>query len=257
MGKTILAQNARAAILFKASPNNKVLFQKHATKRLPIASITKLMTMLVLLDGIDAGKIKWTDKVEMSPAAASLYGSKIHLKPGEKLPVGDMFKSMIIASANDAAIALAEHLSGTMDNFIDKMNQKAKTLGLKNSHFVNSHGLFEDNHYSSAIDIVKMVSMALRREEILKYSRLKYDYIRKEDNQLQKLVNTNKLIGTIPEVDGLKTGYTPLAGCCLAATALKDNVRLIAVVLGEPRKAVRDKEVIEMLNYGFKASLLT
>ncbi|UNC92316.1 D-alanyl-D-alanine carboxypeptidase family protein [Candidatus Contubernalis alkaliaceticus] len=256
MRKTTLAPNAKAAILVQIGPNNKVLFKKRANKKLHIASITKLMTMLIVLDGLDSGEIKWTDMVETSSAAASIYGSRINLKAGEKLSVKNMFKSMIIASGNDAAIALAEHFSGTMNNFADRMNRKAKELGLRNSHFVNSHGLFEDNHYSSALDIAKMAIVSLKREEIIKYSKLKYDYIRRENNQLKKLVNTNRLIGIIPEADGLKTGHTPLAGYCLVATALMDNIRLLAVVLGEPSKAARDKEVIKMLDYGFKAILL-
>lgn len=251
MRKITLAPNAKAAILVQASPSIKVLFKKQADKSLPIASITKLMTMLVLLDGIDAGELEWTDMVEASLNAASIYGSRIHLKAGEKLPFEDMFKSMVIASANDAAIALAEHYSGTMNDFADKMNLKAEELGLKNTHFVNSHGLFEENHYSTAQDIVKMVIEALKREEILKYSKLKYDFLRRENDQLQRLTNTNRLIGFKPEVDGLKSGHTRLAGFCLAATALKENIRLIAVVLGEPSKLVRDREIIRMFNYGF------
>lgn len=254
MKGNIIPQNAKAAALIQVKPINKVLLSKNADKKLPIASITKLMTILIILDGIDGKEIKWRDKVKVSPNAASIYGTKINLKAGEKLFLEDMFKAIIIASANDAAIALAEHYSGNVENFADKMNKKAKELDLRNSNFTNPHGLFERNHYSSAIDIAKIAMEALKREEILRYSRLEYDYIRRENNHLEKLINTNRLIGMKPEVDGLKTGYTPAAGFCLVATALKEDIRLISIVLGEPNKVQRDKETIQILDYGFRVA---
>ncbi|KAB3529306.1 D-alanyl-D-alanine carboxypeptidase family protein [Alkaliphilus serpentinus] len=250
MRKRNLATNAKAALLVQINPN-RIIFRKNMNKRLPIASITKLMAILTLLDGIDAGDIKWSDKVQVSKNAASTGGSKLSLKYGETITVEDLVKGMLIASANDAAVALAEGYSGTMGSFAEKMNNKAKALGLKNSKFENSHGLFEDHHYSTALDVMKMAMNAIKREEILECTSLKEAYI-KQGNQMKKLTNTNKLIGILPEIDGLKTGHTPKAGFCLVASAVRNDVRLMAVVLGEPSKALRDQEVIEMLNYGFK-----
>lgn len=248
--KKSLALQAKAAILIDVEAN-KILFAKHATKRLHMASLTKLMTIIILLDKIDAGIIKWTDMVETSPLAASIRGSKMKLKPKEKLSVRNMFKGLLIASANDAAIALAEHISGSVSLFVEEMNNKGKELKLYNTHFVNPHGLSKKDHYSTALDIAKMAMKLINREEVLRYSKLRVSYIKNRKHPPKKLINTNELIGSSLGVDGLKTGHTPLAGYCLAATAKKEQKRVLCVVLGEPSKVIRDGEVIELLNYGF------
>lgn len=245
------ALKAKAAILIQVSPEYKLLFQKHADKKMQPASLTKLMTILLTLKELDAGKLKWSDQVLISENAAAIPGSNVELLAGEKYSLEDLFKAVIIASGNDAAVALAEHISGKESLFVKEMNQKAKELGLSRTRFANSHGMTAEKHYSTARDIAAIALELLKREEVLKYSRLEHDYLEREKRPDYKLENTNKLIGRMREIDGIKTGSSTLAGYCLAASAARGENKLLAVVLGAPGKEIRDDEVISLVKFGF------
>lgn len=248
-----LALNAKAAILLNMN-SGSILFSKQANSRLPMASLTKLMTLIIILDKINEHIIKWTDIVTTSLNAVSIIGSKIHLQVGEQLSIEDLFKGIIMASGNDAALAIAEHLSGSVDKFVKEMNNKALQLELINTHFINPHGLPNNNHYSSAFDLAKMSIELIKRPEVLKYSSLPFDYIIRGENK-KRIFNTNTLIRITREVDGLKTGYAPAAGYCLAATASFQNNRFIAIVLGEPDRILRNRETLELLRFGYSFTL--
>ncbi len=244
------APNARAAVLMDAG-SGKVIYVKNGDERLPPASITKVMTMLLLMEALDQGKIKLDDKVTTSEFAASMGGSQIFLEPGEEMTVQDMLKGIAMASGNDASVAIAEKLAGSEDMFVRMMNDKAKQLGLKNTHFVNSNGLPAADHYSSALDIAIMSRELLKHEQITDYTSKYQDYLRKDTEHPFWLVNTNKLVRFYSGADGLKTGYTSEAKFCLSATAKKDNFRIIAVVMGEPNTKTRNAEVTQLFNYAF------
>ena len=248
--ETELAPEAVSAILLDAG-TGKVLYEKNSHQPLPPASITKVMTMLLVMEAIDQGKISWSDPVRVSEYAASMGGSQIFLEEGERMTVHDLFKAMAISSANDAAVALAEHLGGTEDRFVKMMNDKAKELGLKNTHFENSNGLPASGHYSSAYDIAVMSRELLSYPKVTNYTGLYEDYLRKDSKKPFWLVNTNKLVRFYPGMDGLKTGYTSEAKFCLTATAKRDNLRFIAVVMGEPDVKKRNQEVSSMLDHAF------
>lgn len=245
-----LAPEAVSAILLDAG-TGKILFEKNSHQALPPASITKVMTMLLVMEAIDHGKISWSDPVTISDYAASMGGSQIFLEQGERMTVHDLFKAMAISSANDAAVALAEYLGGTEKNFVQMMNNKAKELGLKNTHFQNANGLPAPDHYTSAHDIAVMSRELLSYSKVTNYTGLYEDYLRKNTKKPFWLVNTNKLIRFYPGMDGLKTGYTSEARFCLAATAKRGNLRFIAVVMGEPDTKKRNQEVVSMLNHAF------
>ncbi|MDP9728691.1 D-alanyl-D-alanine carboxypeptidase family protein [Alicyclobacillus tolerans] len=245
-----LAAHARSAVLMEAS-TGKILFAKDEHERLPMASITKIMTMLLIMEAIDNGKLKLTDKVKASEYAASMGGSQIFLEPGEEMTVSDMLKGIAMASANDACVAMAEHLCGTSDAFVQKMNERASQLGMKDTHFVNCNGLPAENHYSSAYDIALMSRALLNHPEITKWTSVYSDYLRKDSAKPLWLVNTNKLVKFYEGMDGLKTGYTAEAKYCLSATAKKQGLRMIAVVMGEPKTTIRNAEVTAMMNWGF------
>ncbi|GAB7386199.1 D-alanyl-D-alanine carboxypeptidase DacF [Bacillaceae bacterium] len=245
-----LAPNAKSAIMIEMDTGT-VLYEKNPHEKLPPASITKVMTMLLIMEALDKGQIKLTDKVRTSEYAASMGGSQIFLEAGEEMTVAEMLKGIAVASGNDASVAMAEHIAGTEEAFVKMMNEKAKELGLMNTHFVNSNGLPAENHYSSAFDIAMMSRELLKHEEITKYTGIYQDYLRKDSNNPFWLVNTNRLVRFYPGVDGLKTGYTSEAQFCLAATAKRGNMRVIAVVMGEPNTKTRNKEVSQMLDYAF------
>ena len=249
-GSMDFAPHARSAILIEAD-TGKVLYEKNANEQLPPASITKVMTLLLIMEAIERGEIKLTDKVRTSERAASMGGSQIFLQPGEEMTVEDMIKGIAIASGNDASVAMAEHLSGTEEAFVNSMNQRAKELGMKNTHFVNSNGLPAENHVSSAQDIAIMSRELLKHEGITKFTGTYQDYLRKDTANPFWLVNTNRLVRFYEGVDGLKTGYTGEAKYCLTATAKRDNMRVIAVVMGEPDVKTRNNEVSTMFNYAF------
>ncbi|MBX5437630.1 MAG: D-alanyl-D-alanine carboxypeptidase [Alicyclobacillaceae bacterium] len=245
-----LAPNARSAVVMDFA-TGRVLFEKDAHERLPMASITKIMTLLLTMEAIDSGRLKLSDKARTSEYAASMGGSQIFLEPGEVMTVEDLIKGIAIASANDACVALAEHLEGSEEAFVRRMNERAKELGMDDTHFVNSNGLPAPNHYSSAHDIAVMSRELLKHEQITRWTSIYSDYLRKDSDHPLWLVNTNKLVRFYDGVDGLKTGYTAEAKYCLAATAKRDGFRVIAVVMGEPKPTVRNAEVAGLLNWTF------
>lgn len=245
-----IAPHATSAILVEVDTGN-ILYEKNANEKLPPASITKIMTLLLIMEAMERGELKLTDKVRTSERAASMGGSQVFLQAGEEMTVEDMIKGIAIASGNDASVAMAEHIGGTEEAFVAKMNERAKQLGMKNTHFVNSNGLPAPDHYSSAHDIAVMSRELLKHDLITKYTGIYQDYLRKESANPFWLVNTNRLVRFYEGVDGLKTGYTSQAKYCLSATAKRNNMRLIAVVMGEPDTKTRNNEVASMFTYAF------
>ncbi|AWB45064.1 D-alanyl-D-alanine carboxypeptidase [Paenibacillus sp. CAA11] len=245
-----LAEQAKSAILLDAETGT-IIFEKKSHEKLPPASITKIMTMLLAAEAVDKGTLKLTDKVRTSEYAASMGGSQIFLEPGEEMTVDDMLKGIAMASGNDASVAMAEKIGGSEAEFVKMMNAKARELGMKDTHFVNPNGLPVEGHYSSAHDIALMSRELLKHEFITKYTGAYQDYLRKDTEKPFWLVNTNKLVRFYSGADGLKTGYTSEAKFCLSATAKKDGLRLIAVVLGEPNTKTRNSEVSAMFDYAF------
>ncbi len=245
-----LAANAKSAILMDAD-SGTVVYEKNSTLSLPPASITKIMTMLLVMEALDEGRLKLSDKVTASEHAASMGGSQIFLEPGEEMTVEDMLKGVALASGNDASVALAEKLGGSEPQFVAMMNEKAAELGMTNTKFVNCNGLPAEGHMSSARDIAIMSRELLKYENITKYTGLYQDYLRKGSPKPFWLVNTNKLVRFYSGADGLKTGFTSEAKFCLSATARRDNLRLIAVVMGEPNTKTRNAEVSQLFDYAF------
>ena len=203
------------------------------------------------MENIDSGKIKMTDKVTVSENASNMGGSQVYLNVGEVMSVEDLIKSICIASANDSAVALAEYIGGTEEKFVKMMNDKVKILGLSNTNFVNVHGLDDKKHYSCAYDMAIIASELLKHDKILEYSSIYEEYLKKNDGSSVWMVNTNKLIKYYNGLDGLKTGYTKQAGYNLTATAKRNNMRLISVVMGRDTSEVRSKDTIDLLDYGF------
>lgn len=246
----LLAANANSAILMDADTGT-VIYEKKSHEKLPPASITKIMTMLLTMEAIDKGTLKLTDKVSTSEHASSMGGSQIFLEPGEEMTVDELLKGVAMASGNDASVALAEKVAGSEKAFIRMMNERAAELGMKDTHFKNCNGLPVENHYSSAYDIAVMSRELLKYPIITKYTGAYQDYLRQNTQKPFWLVNTNKLVRFYNGADGLKTGYTSEAKFCLAATAQRDGLRVIAVVLGEPNTKTRNSEVTAMFDYAF------
>lgn len=242
--------SAKSAILVDFN-TGKVLYSKNENEPLAMASMTKVMSMLLIMEKIDDGSLKYDDIVEISTESSSMGGSQIFLNPGDKYKVVDLLKGVAMASANDAVVALAEKTYGSKEHFIEAMNKKAESLGLKNTHFVNVHGLDEEGHYSSAYDMSVMARELLKHEKILDFTRVYEEYLTKPDGSQIWLVNTNKLVRFYDGVDGLKTGFTQKAGYCLTATGKKNNLRLISVVMGEESIEKRSSDTVKLLNYGF------
>ncbi|WP_018131916.1 D-alanyl-D-alanine carboxypeptidase family protein [Effusibacillus pohliae] len=245
-----IAKQAVSAIVMDAA-TGQVLFEKNAHDRLPPASITKIMTMLLVMEAIEAGKVKLTDHIRTSERAASMGGSQIFLEPGEEMTLEDMMKGIALGSANDASVAVAEHLAGSEEEFVRLMNQRAQELGLKDTHFSNCNGLPVENHYTSAYDVAVMSRELLKHEGILKWTSMYQDYLRKDTDKPFWLVNTNKLVRFYPGVDGLKTGFTSESRYCLSATAKRGEFRVIAVVMGEPTSPTRNAEIAGMFDWAF------
>ena len=245
-----LAENAKSAIMIEAS-TGKLIFEKNKDEKLPMASMTKMMTLLLIMENIEIGNLKWDEKVTASQYASSMGGSQIFLEPGEEMTVEDLVKGICIGSGNDAAVAMAERIGGTEKEFVKMMNKKTKELGLKNTNFVNACGLDDDNHYSSAYDMAMIAKELVKHEKILEYTGTYEDYLRKDTDNSFWLVNTNKLVRYYQGVDGLKTGFTETAGYCITTTAKKNNMRLITVVMNEPSSSIRNAETTSMLDYGF------
>ncbi len=247
---TDLAPNAKSAVLIEAS-TGKIIYEKNSHEKLAPASMTKMMSMLVIIESIENGIIGWNDMVTASENASGMGGSQILLETGEQMSVADLFKGVAVASGNDAVVALAEAIAGTEEEFVNMMNKRAKELGLKDTIFKNPHGLDDANHYSSAYDMMLIAKELVQHEKVMEYTSIYEDYLRKGTSKELWLVNTNKLTRFYPGVDGLKTGYTDTAGYCLTATAKKNGMRLIAVVMGEADGKLRNAEVTAMLDYGF------
>jgi len=226
----------------------KVLYEKDPDKQLPIASVTKIMTMLLIMEAIDSGKISLDDMVTASERAKSMGGSTMFLDTGEQLSVSDMLKGIAVASANDGAVAMAEFIAGTESEFVDMMNKRAEELGMINTHFVNTNGLDADGHYSSARDVAIMSRELISHEKIFDYTTIWMDTLRGGKFQL---ANTNKLIRFYNGANGLKTGSTSKAKCCLSSTAKRENMQLIAVVLAAPTSKERFASASTLLDYGF------
>lgn len=246
-GNTDLGLNAKSAILMEEATGN-ILYESNPDERLPIASVTKVMTMLLIMEAVDSGKISLDDMVTVSENAMSYGGSTMFLETGEQLTVNDMLKGIAVASANDGCVAMAEHLAGSESAFVDMMNEKAKELGMENTHFMNTNGLDEDDHYSSARDVAIMSRELMKHETIFNYTSIWMDTLRGGKFQL---ANTNKLIRFYDGANGLKTGSTSKALCCLSAAAKRNDMQLIAVVLGAPTSAERFASAKSLRDYGF------
>ena len=229
----------------------EILFQKNKDEKLAPASMTKMMSMLLIMEEIENGNLKWNEMITTSEKASSMGGSQIFLKVGEKMTVEDLLKGVAIASGNDAVVALAERVSGSEEQFVKRMNIRAKDLGLKNTNFINATGLTADNHYSSAYDMSLIAKELVKHEKILEFTSTYEDYLRKDTKSPFWLVNTNRLVRFKEGVDGLKTGFTDEAGYCLTATMKKDNMRLITVVMKEENTSKRSADTTKMLDYGF------
>lgn len=250
-----LAPNAKSAIMIEAS-TGEILFQKNKDEKLAPASMTKMMSMLLIMEEIESGNLKWDEEVTASERASSMGGSQIFLKAGEKMTVTDLLKGVAIASGNDAVVALAERVSGSEEAFVKRMNTRGKDLGLKNTNFVNATGLTADNHYSSAYDMSLIAKELVKHEKVLEFTSTYEDYLRKDTKSPFWLVNTNRLVRFKEGVDGLKTGFTDEAGYCLTATMKKDSMRLITVVMKEENTNKRSADTTKMLDYGFNVYMV-
>ena len=245
--------DARSAVLMDAD-SGKVLFAQSAEQELPPASVTKVMTMLLILEGVEQGRISLDDVVTVSENAASMGGSQMYLEPGEQHTVEELLMGVAMVSANDGCVALAEHLCGSVEIFVEKMNSRAKELGMKNSNFVNTNGLPAENHYSSAFDIAVMTSELLQHENSHEWLTKKQAIVKiglpgKEKDF--ELINSNKLLYQYEGALGVKTGFTQDAMFCLSGAAERDGMRLVAVVLGADTSAIRFDETKKLLDYGF------
>ena len=245
-----LAPSAKSSIMIEAS-TGEILYSNNSNERLAPASMTKIMSLILIMENIEKGNLNWNDIVVVSKNASSMGGSQIFLETNEMMSVEDLVKGICIASGNDATVALAERIAGTESAFVGLMNKKAKELGLKNTNFVNSTGLDAENHYSTASDMAVMAKELIRHEKILEFSSIYEDYLRKDTSNSFWLVNTNKLVRYYSYIDGLKTGYTGDAGYCLTATGKKNGMRLITVVMNEDTIDNRAKDTIAMMDYGF------
>ena len=251
-----LIPNGKSGILIEAK-SGKIIYEKDKDKKMSIASLTKMIGQIIILEEIEAGNIKWTDVVTVSKNASDMGGSQIYLEEGEKISVEDLMKGISVSSGNDAIVAMAEYISGSESKFVQRMNRVAKKLKLKNTHFSNCTGLDEKDHYSTSNDLsIVARDLILNHPDILKFSSIYEDYLRENTDRKFWLVNTNKLVNFYDGADRLKTGHTDDAGYCLAATALRNNLRLIGIVLGEENSKIRNQEMIEMLDYGFNNTKL-
>lgn len=243
--------NAKSAILISTT-NNTVLYEKNKDERLPIASMTKVMTLALIYDAIKDNRISMDDILTTSAHAKSMGGSQVYLEEGEKSKLKDLIKCICIASANDAAVTVAEYVYGSESMFVNEMNKKASSLGMKNTFYSDVTGLSDENHYSSAHDMAIISSYLVETHpEVLEYTSMKESYFREDTDKPFWLVNTNKLIGS-DSIDGLKTGWTNKAGYCISATKKENGMRLITVVMGYENPIKRNSEAKELLNYGSK-----
>ena len=245
-----LANSAISAILIEQS-TGKILYEFNSHEKRNPASMTKIMSMLLIMEALEKNQIKMDQVVTVSANASSMGGSQILLEEGEKMKVEDLLKGVAIASGNDAVVALAETVAGSEDNFVKMMNEKVKELGLADTNLKNCHGLDEEGHYSSAYDMAHIARELIKHEKILEFSSIYDTYLRENTDRKIWLVNTNKLVKFKSGVDGLKTGYTKDAGYCLTATMKKDNMRVVATVMGEENPTTRNSEVSALLDYAY------
>lgn len=241
---------ARSAILMEVS-TGKIIYEKNSNEKFAPASVTKVMTMLLTMEHIDSGKIKFDDKVTVSENAKKMGGSSMLLDTGEVRTVEELIKGIGIASGNDAAVAMAEYLCGSESNFVDMMNDRAKELGMVNTTFKNCTGLPVDGHISTAYDISIMSRELLKHPDILKYTSTYMETISEGRKTPIELVNHNKLVRFFQGCDGLKTGFTNEAKYCISATAVKDGVRVLSVIMGAPTYKIRNRDASMLMNYGF------
>ena len=241
--------DCRSAVLMEAS-TGKILYEKNSDEALPPASVTKIMTLLLVMEAIESGQINYTDMVSASAHACSMGGSQIYLKEGEQMSVEDLIKSVVISSANDAAVALAEFVSGSEEAFVAQMNERARQLGMKNTSFENTNGLDDTAkaHLTSAMDIAIMSRELIKHKKITEYSSIWMDTIR--DGSFG-LTNTNRLVRFYKGATGLKTGSTSKAGFCISATAERDGMSLICVIMGASTRDVRNSAAMSLLDWGF------
>jgi D-alanyl-D-alanine carboxypeptidase (penicillin-binding protein 5/6) len=245
-----LKLNCKAGLVMEFN-TGKIVYEFNSHEKLPPASVTKIMTMLLTMEAVDSGKIKLSDKVTISARSKSMGGSTMYLETGELRTVEELLKGVAIESANDAAIALAEYIGGTEEAFVDKMNERAKELGMKDTHFVNSYGFHDPNHYTSAHDIAIMSRELLKHSRILNYTTIWMETISEGRKEPFTLVNRNKMIKAYDGCDGLKTGYTKEAMYCISATAKKGDMRFISVIIGAPSWKERNEMAARLLDYGF------
>ena len=240
--------DARSSILMEMSSKTAIV-ENNADARVSIASVTKIMTTLLAMEAIERGELSYTDIITTSAHAESMGGSQVYLEVGEQMTVDDILKAVVVSSANDAAVALAEHIGGTYENFVKMMNDRAKSLGLKNTNFLDSCGLTDDkNHHSSARDIAIIAGELMKHDDVKKYTLIWMDSLRGGEFEL---ANTNKLLKTYNGITGLKTGFTDEAMYCMVATAERNGVEYCAVVLGAPTTQERFDGCARLLNYGF------
>ena len=245
-----LTEGSKSAILMEQD-TGEILMDRNIHEQLPPASMTKVMTLLLIMEELDKGNIKLNEKVRVSENASSMGGSQVFLEAGEEMSIENLIKGIAVASGNDASVAMAERIAGSEEAFVKKMNEKVKQLNLKDTKFKNSSGLPAKDHYSTAHDMAVISKELLKYENVTEYTSIYEDYLRKGTDNEFWLVNTNRLVKFYPGVDGLKTGFTNEAKYCLTATAKKDNMRVITVVMGAETPKERNKMVSNMLDYAF------
>ena len=244
--------NAPSAILMDAGTGT-ILFEKNAHEKMEPASITKIMTLIIALESVESGKVNLSDIVRVSERAWKTGGSQVFLGPGEEQTLETLLKCIVISSANDASMAVAEYIGGSVEGFVKLMNDKAKELGMKNTHFTNPHGLTDPDHYTTAYDIALMSRELVKYPIFFKWSTIWMDYLEHTDKKREAtmLANTNKLLGKYEGLDGLKTGFHNKAGHCFAGTAKRGDFRLISVVLNAQNSNQRFEDTVKLLDYGF------
>lgn len=245
-----LVEGAKAALLLDRD-SGTVLYEKNANEKLPPASMTKIMTLLLIMEALESESLTLDEEITISETAASMGGSQVFLAAGEIMSVDDLIKAIAIASGNDASVALAERIAGSEKAFVQMMNKKVNELGLENTHFNNASGLPAKEHYTTAYDMAIIAKELLKYENIVDYTSIYEDYLRKGKENEFWLVNTNKLVHFSPYVDGLKTGYTSEAKYCLTATAKKDDMRVVSVVMGAENVKDRNNMTMNLLDYAF------
>ena len=245
-----ITKDAKSAVMIEYT-TGEILYNKNANERRSVASLTKMMGLVIIFEKIDNGSLKTNEILTVSKNAKEMGGSQLWLDEGEKISVDDLLKGITMASANDAMVLMAERISGTEEAFVKEMNNKARSLGLKNTNFVNCTGLDEEGGYSSAYDMALIAKELLKHSKVLEYTSKYEDYIRENSEEKTWIVNTNKLVRFYNGADGLKTGYTDEAGSTLAVTSLKDGLRLIAITLGYDDANTRNTETMALLDYGY------